>query len=149
MSILIKCQQPTASSNTTQKNSTIICSLITPRKPQKTQPTPQRENSNQNVQYLQIHGQFATTKPSQPRNQEKTRTSNRISWLVSMRDELLLKTISEQTEFRFVVFKQAFVDNGTINKWQTTCSMYNLFDRCNFCKVYEGSLLATKTWFLP
>ena len=72
------------------------------------------------------------------------RFAAQINWLVSRRDELLAKGISKQTEFRFLVSEQALADNRSINKWQVTCSMYNLFDRCNFCKVSMGSFLDTK-----
>ena len=56
--------------------------------------------------------------------------ATQVNWLVSIRDKLLSKDISKQTEFRFAVSEQALADNRSINKWQVTCSMYNLFDRC-------------------
>ena len=69
----------------------------------------------------------------------------KISWLISIRDELPLKDISEQTQFRFAVLEQAPTDNRNTNKWQVTCSMYNRFDRCDFCKVCTGGFRDTKT----
>ena len=55
-----------------------------------------------------------------------------------------LKNISEQTYFCFVVFEQAPAGNRSINKWQVSCSMYNLSDRCNFCKICMGDFVDTK-----
>ena len=40
--------------------------------------------------------------------------------------------------------RKTLADNRSINKWQVTCSVYNLFDSFNFCKVYMGSFLDTK-----
>ena len=67
-----------------------------------------------------------------------------INWLVSIRDELLSNYILKKTELRFAVSEQALADKRSINKWQVTCSMYNLFDRLNFYKVCADGFWITK-----
>ena len=164
MSALNKLQQLRASSKISKKNSTIICIEITPCKNTDTPKKPQQENShqksivstdstgnsNKNLQKL-----CAQQKIAQPEIRQNPHTSSiikksvnqsatQINWLVSIRNKLLSKDISKQTEFCFVVSEQALVDDKSINKWEVYCSMYKLFDRCNFCKVCMGSFLDTK-----
>ena len=96
-----------------------------------------------------------STKNSPPRNQAKSlhfthhkkainQFATQINWLVSIRDELLSKDISKQTEFHFTVSEQALADNRSTSKWQVTCSTYNLFDTCNFDKVCIDSFWMPK-----
>ena len=108
-------------------------------------------NSTKNLQ--KSCTQRKTPNPEIRRNPRTSRITKKavnqfvtqINWLVPIRDELLSKYILKKTEFRFAVSEQALADKTSINKWQVTCSMYNLVDRWNFYnKVCMDSFLDNK-----
>ena len=137
MSTLIKFQQLRASSKITKKNNIIICLGVTRHKIQKP--------------YLLDQKSVETVCPKEnctPRNLSKSsqftyrKESSQPIWNTNQLTGIW--HISKQTEFCFAVSEQALADNRRINKWQVTCFMYNLFDRCKFCRVCMGSFLDTK-----
>ena len=163
MSTLSKFQRIRASSKTIKEDSTIINLEITARKIQKPHSNPWRKNFLQKQSLRRFMRNLPKTlekmcpqqKPVHPEIRQNrcisrmtkepvNQFATQINWLVSIRDELLPKGISKQTEFCFTVSEQDLVDNRSINKWQVTCSMYDLFDRCVLCKVYVGCFLDTK-----
>ena len=162
MSTLSKFHRLRDSSDTTKKSSTIICLEITSLKIQKlTLPSGEKirvkntqssqiqgqlvQKSAENASNKNLHNQKCGEIPALHASQKKPvkQFTTQINWLFSIRDQLLPKGISKQTEFRFAVSEQDLADNRNINKWQVTFSMYNLFDRCNFCKVCMSSFLDT------
>ena len=162
MSTSSKYQRLRASSKITKKNSTIIYLEIAPRKIQKPHSTSlarkflskctvSADSRTICAKVCRSHApneNLPIKKFTRRNSQQKTRMIKKLvnrfatqtTWLVSRRDGLQPKGISKQTEFCFAVFEQALVDNRRI-----TYSMYNLFDRCNFYKVYMGSVPDTKT----
>ena len=138
MPTLSKFQWPRARSKTTKKNNTIICSEITPHKIQKPHPTSRRENPRR-----KSAESVRPTKNSPPRNQ-----ANSPHFTHQKESSQSIYNANQLTDFhkRRAPIKRYFKtdwDNRSINKWQVTCSMYNLFDRCNSYKVYMDSCLDT------
>ena len=135
--MLCKIQKPTQYPAKKFLSKTHILCRFTDKWPKNLQkPRAQRRTHHQDIRQ-NLRTSRITKKPVD-------RFWTQIIWNVSIKDELLSKGISKQIEFRFVVSEQALTENRSINKWHVTCSMYSLFDRCNFRKVFMDSFLDTK-----
>ena len=100
-------------SSKTKENSTVICLEITSHKIQKRHSTLRRENSRQKCT---VSADSRTSRPKICTNRAPNRFATQINRLLSLRDELLSKVISKQSEFRFAVAEQTLADNRSINK---------------------------------